>query len=107
MRKDLPTPCVHNPLLVLNSKSEHNILQLPEGKLIYTILIAALSDVYRSSSEDVVRQDSIRWVFGWHPYNTLEYQEYLFSFDSICNILDIDPFKLRSKVVQMISEELC
>jgi len=64
---------------------------MPEMRLMLALLASAIKDLIKDNVNPLDKQSAIRWLFG-------EENSYVFSFETVCLHLDIDPAGLREKI---------
>ena len=75
----------------------------PERRLVMAVLLEAVNDVLRTtfSQSEVSRrnsEDALRWIAS-------NKNDHLLSFESVCDLLDIDPSALRKRLVELVEME--
>ncbi|HIC91877.1 MAG TPA: hypothetical protein EYP21_07460 [Syntrophaceae bacterium] len=83
-------PCSHNIGNIQEETAIHSPT-MPEMKLMLALLASAIKDLIKENVDPLDRQSAIRWIFG-------EENNYVFSFETVCLHLDIDPIRLRKRI---------
>jgi hypothetical protein len=67
----------------------------PERDLMLAVLTDAIWDYKKNLAARNARfREAREWLFGGN-------REFLFSFESICDMLDLDPFLIRSELLHL------
>jgi hypothetical protein len=77
--------------VVLPETGKRSTPNSPETKLMWAVLARAVKDIARDNVSTLDRDSAIHWIFN-------EENHYIFSFETLCLHLDIDPAHFRAKI---------
>lgn len=83
-----------------SSLSYHKKIREPETALLAAVLNLSYYDLTRSSAGEVAYRDALKWFLGDFPYSG-EYDNHLFSFNTICGYLNLDAKSIRHRIKEL------